>query len=138
MPRLSQHDYSSIAVYFITQTTQNRKQLFGNCHEDEMVCNDAGKMIQYWWQEISNKFPTVILDSFIVMPDHWHGILAFTDSIPDSLHDDAPGKENKCLTPSLSRVMQWFKTMTTNDYIRHVKTDKWEPFPNRLWLASYI
>lgn len=94
-------------------------------------------MIQYWWQEVSNKFPTILLDSFIVMPDHFHAILSFTDSKPISLPADVPGKENKCLTPSLPRVMQWFKTMTTNEYIRHVKANEWEPFPKRLWLASY-
>lgn len=29
--------------------------------------------------------------------------------------------------------MQWFKTMTTNKYIHHVKTDNWKPFKIRLW-----
>ena len=33
--------------------------------------------------------------------------------------------------------MQWFKTMTTNAYIRGVKADGWEPFQGRLWQRSY-
>ena len=33
--------------------------------------------------------------------------------------------------------MQWFKTMTTNDYIRGVKAMGWLPFPGRLWQRNY-
>ncbi len=34
-------------------------------------------------------------------------------------------------------VMQWFKTMTTNEYIRGVKASGWVPFNGRLWQRSY-
>ena len=33
--------------------------------------------------------------------------------------------------------MQWFKTMTTNGYIRGVKTLGWTPFPGQLWQRDY-
>jgi REP element-mobilizing transposase RayT len=33
--------------------------------------------------------------------------------------------------------MQWFKTMTTNAYIRGVKQDGWRPFPGKLWQRNY-
>jgi REP element-mobilizing transposase RayT len=33
--------------------------------------------------------------------------------------------------------MQWFKTMTTNAYIRGVKNDDWRPFPGKLWQRSF-
>ena len=33
--------------------------------------------------------------------------------------------------------MQWFKTMTTNDYIRNVAESDWPPFPGRLWQRNY-
>ena len=41
------------------------------------------------------------------------------------------------MTPDLSQVMQWFKTMTTNAYIRGVKNDGWRPFPGKLWQRSF-
>ena len=34
---------------------------------------------------------------------------------------------------SLSRVIQWFKTMTTNEYFRGVRTDCWTPVRAKLW-----
>jgi len=37
----------------------------------------------------------------------------------------------------LHRVVQWFKTMTTNDYIRGVKTLDWQPFNKKLWQRNY-
>ena len=33
--------------------------------------------------------------------------------------------------------MQWFKTMTTNAYIRGVKQHGWLSFPGRLWQRNY-
>jgi hypothetical protein len=37
----------------------------------------------------------------------------------------------------LQRVVQWFKTMTTNAYIRGVKENQWPPFPGKLWQRNY-
>jgi REP element-mobilizing transposase RayT len=37
----------------------------------------------------------------------------------------------------LHRVIQWFKTMTTNEYIRGVKNLGWEPFDKKLWQRNY-
>jgi len=34
-------------------------------------------------------------------------------------------------------VVQWFKTMTTNEYIRGVKTMGWTPFNGKLWQRNY-
>lgn len=39
--------------------------------------------------------------------------------------------------PALGDVVGWFKTMTTNAYIRGVKESGWEPFPGRLWQRNY-
>ena len=37
----------------------------------------------------------------------------------------------------LPRVIQWFKTMTTNEYIRGVKKHQWPRFPGKLWQRNY-
>ncbi len=41
-----------------------------------------------------------------------------------------------CEVP-LSTIVQWFKTMTTNEYIRSVKQLGWEPFAGKLWQHNY-
>jgi putative transposase len=37
----------------------------------------------------------------------------------------------------LHRVLQWFKTMSTNEYIRNVKNNHWQPFDGKLWQRNY-
>jgi len=39
--------------------------------------------------------------------------------------------------PTVSGMMQWFKTMSTNDYIRNVKNNGWPSFDRRLWQRSF-
>jgi putative transposase len=34
-------------------------------------------------------------------------------------------------------MIQWFKTMSTNDYIRNVKNNGWPPFNKPLWQRSF-
>ena len=37
----------------------------------------------------------------------------------------------------LHGIVQWFKTMTTNEYMRGVKTLGWQPFNKKLWQRNY-
>lgn len=34
-------------------------------------------------------------------------------------------------------MVQWFKTMTTNEYIRGINEHEWEPFNGKLWQRNY-
>jgi REP element-mobilizing transposase RayT len=44
---------------------------------------------------------------------------------------------NKQYGASILQAMDWFKTMTTNEYIRGVKQLGWKPFNRKLWQRSY-
>ncbi len=39
--------------------------------------------------------------------------------------------------PSLEKIIQWFKTMTTNEFIRNVKPNKLDQFNRKLWQHNY-
>ena len=73
--RLSLWDYSSSAAYFITVCTANREHYFGEIIDDKMQLSEIGKKANNNWLDISNHFSFVILDEFIVMPNHIHGII---------------------------------------------------------------
>jgi len=45
--------------------------------------------------------------------------------------------EGEHIGSPLHRVVQWFKTMSTNEYIRGVKTMNWQPFDGKLWQRNY-
>lgn len=49
----------------------------------------------------------------------------------------APTTAAPVVVATLGDVMDWFKTMTTNAYIRGVKDHGWLPFPCRLWQRNY-
>ncbi len=40
-----------------------------------MILNDAGKMIDYQWNDLAGRFTHIELDEYIVMPNHFHGII---------------------------------------------------------------
>lgn len=136
--RLSGFDYASAGVYYVTICVQGRECLFGEIVNSAMELNDAGRIVEKWWLELSSKFPAVELDEFTVMPNHFHGIThhvgaALCGRPPLCGHDGHP----RWGAPTLGDVMDWFKTMTTNEYIRSVKQLGWPSFPGRLWQRNY-
>src|SRR5437879_13388023 len=72
--RLQGYDYSRGGAYFVTICVQNRKCLLGDIVDDEMRLNDAGRMVERWWAELGNKFPSVETDEYVVVPNQFHGI----------------------------------------------------------------
>jgi REP element-mobilizing transposase RayT len=73
--RLKGYDYSRAGLYFITICTQNRDCLFGKIEKSNMQLNDAGIMIEHQWQKLIYRFDNIKLHEFIVMPNHFHGIV---------------------------------------------------------------
>ncbi len=41
------------------------------------------------------------------------------------------------VAPTLGDIVNWFKTMTTNQYIRGVKQNGWPAFAGKLWQRNY-
>lgn len=74
--RLKGYDYSQPGSYFITIVIQNRECILGDIINSKMQLNDAGRMIEKWWNELKNKFKTINQDIYIIMPNHIHGIIS--------------------------------------------------------------
>ncbi len=127
----------------MTGLTQSRKSLFGESIDGAMRSSNAGKMVEKWWKELENKFPTIEIDHYVIMPNHFHGIVVI-DHPPDAKKNvgaalrGRPGDGHPHRgAPTLGDIVDWFKTMTTNGYIRGVRTEGWPPFPGRLWQRNY-
>ncbi len=78
-PRLEVWDYSNPWWYFITTNTKNQKHWFGNIVNEKMILNDIGKCAKKSWLDIPNHYPSVELDSFVIMPNHIHGIIIISE-----------------------------------------------------------
>jgi REP element-mobilizing transposase RayT len=80
--RLKGYDYSQAGLYFITICVQNRRHLFGNIENGNIILNDAGKMIDTEWKNLKNCFPNIKLHEYVIMPNHFHGILEIVGAVP--------------------------------------------------------
>jgi REP element-mobilizing transposase RayT len=54
---------------------KNRKCFFGEILDEVMILNDTGQIAQKCWLEIPDHYPNVVLDEFIIMPNHIHDII---------------------------------------------------------------
>jgi putative transposase len=141
--RLRGYDCSRQGRYFITLCCQGREHRFGNIENGLLILNDAGSMIEKWHRELANKFPGIELGEYIIMPNHFHAIIIISGNPvwadprvrPDIMGDHVGSP--RLDRPSLSRIVQWFKTMTTNEYIRGVKNLGWDRFDGKLWQRDY-
>ena len=82
--RLRGYDYRAAGAYFITIVVQDRACLFGEVVEGAMCLNDAGRMVERWWLELNRRFPHVLTDAYVVMPNHFHGIVVIHSPPPDT------------------------------------------------------
>jgi len=121
--------------------------------DPQLTLNDAGKMIEKWFLKLEDKFPDIKCDICIVMPNHVHCIIVnkganHINNVPNFDIPSIMGETSIVgehlgsplgSTPGshLGSVMQWFKTMSTNEYIRGVKTLNWERFDGKLWQRNY-
>ena len=177
--RLQGYDYASEGLYYVTMCVQNRDCLFGEIKNNEMVLNDAGRMVEKWYHKIPSKFPDIVCHEMVIMPNHFHCIWENV-----GLHDASAVGAHPCVRPNpcvrpddngghvmegehagndecnikegghagpplqdtdlgthtgspLSMVVRWFKTMSTNEYIRGVNELGWTPFERKLWQRNY-
>jgi putative transposase len=87
--RLRGHDYAGDGVYFVTLCVADRRPLFGTVINGRMALNDAGRAAVACWHNIPAHFPNVVLDEWVVMPDHVHGVIAVRG-------DGIPGRDDSC------------------------------------------
>lgn len=180
--RLKGYDYSQAGLYFVTICCENREHCFGKIENDEMVLNDAGKMIDTQWLALTTRFQNIALHEYIVMPNHFHGILQIVGATLVVAQNNAPknnvgatlvvaqndgGDENNIgdennnrattrvaptdgvginngattrvapTTKTVGDMMDAFKSITTVEYIRGVKTLGWQRFDGKIWQRNY-
>lgn len=142
--RIKEYDYTKEGFYFVTICCHEHQCLFGRIIKGEMVLNECGRMIKKWYIELENKFPNFKNHSIIVMPNHIHFIMELTTTVgadlcvcPYKNHVNNQNELGEHTGSPLHSIIQWFKTMSTNEYIRNVKTKNWPPFKKRLWQRNY-
>jgi REP element-mobilizing transposase RayT len=105
--RLKGYDYSKNGAYFVTLCSRNRESIFGDIGDGEIRLNECGKIIETTWAWIGKRYPFLELLDYIIMPNHFHGIVLIDRSRGGSR--TAPTAGNK----PLGRILGAFKTRST-------------------------
>jgi putative transposase len=156
--RLKGYDYSCAGGYFVTIVLQNRACLLGEVADGVMNLNSVGLMVERWWASLPRRY-AASLDEFVVMPNHLHGIVLLSDEENAGAHIGQgtgtyleermgahAGQEGTGAHiegtgahagAPLQQIVRWFKTMTTNEYIRGIRDHGWPRFEKHLWQRNY-
>ena len=138
--RLPGYDYSQPGAYFITIVTHNRQCLFGNIVDGKMILNEYGELVKNEWLKTGVIRPNIIIDAFVVMPNHLHGILIITDNYDcggtlqrasTTKTTEQFGKPTKNSIPTIVRL---FKSTTTKQINQLRVSTPMQP----LWQRNYF
>ncbi|MCK9563346.1 MAG: hypothetical protein M0R02_11575, partial [Bacteroidales bacterium] len=123
------------------------------------IMNNAGKMIEIQWVDLKNRFPNIELHEFVVMPNHFHGILEIVgNKQPQGIAKNNMGQpqgiaknnmgqpqgiaknnmgQPQGIAPTVGDIIAAFKSITTVEYIRGIKQHNWKPCNRKLWQRNY-
>jgi putative transposase len=101
--RLPTHDYGTSCSYFVTIDTFAMNEYFGEVipartgHDPSIQYSEIGMIARDYWIEIPKHYSFAELDSFIIMPNHLHGILNLILPKKDNFEMNKFGPQRKNL-----------------------------------------
>lgn len=136
-------DYRRSAWYFITICTDRRLPYFGEARRGIVGLTAAGCVASRFWEKIAVLNERAVLDAYIVMPNHIHGILgllpqrkeASLDSNDASAPSEATAEESadptidehmSSISPaagSVSTIVRSYKSAVTKRVRGSIRTD---------------
>ncbi len=133
--RLKNYDYSQAGAYFVTLCAWQRVCLFGEIpmpvgagskpaqeakptQTMTIDLNDFGKQVDFTWHDLQHHITGIILDAFVIMPNHVHFIVVIencANSAETGL--DRAGLDRAGLepAPTLSEIVRQFKTFSAKN-----------------------
>ncbi len=79
--RLPEYDYSQEGVYYITICTQDRRCLFGGIINGRVKLSEYGKIAERFWRDMTEYCDGILLDTFVIMPNHMHAIIVIIGDV---------------------------------------------------------
>jgi REP element-mobilizing transposase RayT len=159
------YDYSYPGWYFITLCTEGKEHTFGSVVEWRMKLNEPGRMVENLWNFMPQRFPGIILDEFVAMPNHFHAIFQIApptagapllgaqggqsivgaplvgaqrgQSIVGAPLVGAPTRAGTSPAPTVGEIVGAFKSLTANEYFRNVQLFGWKTLPKGLWQRNF-
>ena len=151
--RLAGYDYTSAGAYFVTVCTKSRACILSkienrvgaelasalpietsaNKPEMNIHLTKLGKIVEHSWLQLAKRYDHVITDEYVVMPNHFHGIVILR---PDSCISADSTRAEASSAPTIGRVVQSFKSICTLDYLRFIRKYHLDETA-RFWQRNY-
>ncbi len=141
-------DYTS-GSYFITICTHERRPWFGRIRDGRVELSRAGEIVGGEWRTTGIVRPYVTLDEWVIMPDHFHGIVTIrswdvmprasvetsrrdvsTTTHEPTLINAQPSLSNHLRPRSLGAIVNQFKSVCT----KHIRAAGFSDFA---WQPNY-
>jgi putative transposase len=125
-------DYSQPGAYFVTICTFQKQSIFGIIEDARVHLSPMGEIARECWVDIPHHFPGVNVGTFIVMPNHLHGILAIEErarrAVPlrnderrEAFREPVPGS-----VPTMVRSYKSSVTKIVRDRVGHRAMQVWQ------------
>lgn len=83
--RMPLFDYTLPGFYFVTVCAFRRRCVFGSIDQGEACLTSLGRIVAEEWQRTADLRPCVSLDAWVVMPNHFHGIIQLVQPLPHTM-----------------------------------------------------
>ena len=142
--RLRGYDHSLAGPYFVTIGSHNKRCLLGSLAGKHVEPSLQGKLVQTVWNSLPERFPRLVLDEYVVMPNPLHALLGFVGaglalpavSVGTDANDRAGSIPGEAVAAprsySLADVVGVFKSISTIQVNRLLKRKG-----TRLWQRNY-
>ncbi|MBI9050823.1 MAG: hypothetical protein JEZ00_15490 [Anaerolineaceae bacterium] len=146
--RLKAYDYSQVGAYFVTICTHEKECRFGDVVSGEMVLNELGKIAWNQWECLSERFPNIVMNEFVVMPNHMHGIIIINErdnTIPMVGAGFTPVQNGVSQyqsgvplagTPTVGDIVGAYKSLVFKECLALYKNQ--DRYLGRLWQRNYF
>ncbi len=150
--RINKYNYSLPGAYFITICTYRKENILGYMIDGKIELNVLGKITVREWLKTFQIRKNIQLDEYVIMPNHFHGIIILTEN--DGHNSSCPYKNNqnpyKCrgtmhrahpstyesfgkpIPGSIPTIIRMFKSAVT----REIKRLDY-PFLYSIWQRNY-
>ena len=116
-PRLDHYDYGTPGAYFITICTQERRCLLSHIvgrglAPAEIQYTPYGKIAREQLLLLEQRYPSLTIDQYVIMPNHIHAILLLAETSEDTQR------------PTITDIVCAYKSLTTRQCKKARPIDK--------------
>ncbi len=132
--RLKEYDYSSYGKYFLTVCVKDKQCLLGKIVGDppRMLKSSKGEILDRCIKLMSEKYPDISVEKYIIMPNHFHIIVGI-----DNKKENKENPQNNKLSKYVSLLkrycnMEYKENIWQRSFYDHIIRDeddylvKWE------------